>query len=64
MLQQNVYHSVQVVCAIADALVLVVLFLNLSGREYDMSASTVDYAMLYGNIENEVQVMPRCACSM
>ena len=60
--QQTVYHSVQVVCAIAVALAQAELQQNLNGRRSNMSANSEAYSKLFGDICDSAVTMARCAC--
>ena len=61
-MQHRALASAQDVCVIAVALVLVVLFLILNGRQSNMSANNTQYMKLFGTICNNAVVMARCAC--
>ena len=61
--QQDAFHSALDVCVIAVAHAQVVTFQISNGRNFNMSASTIDYMKLFGNIaSDEAFAMPRCAC--
>lgn len=57
-----VLHSVQVVHAIAAALVQGALLQMWIGRKCKMSANNLEYEKMFGAICNEAVVMARCAC--